>query len=93
MDATQSNALLGEDFGQIRITPNIADRVNRHKRVKAEQDAEHYLSVALQTIQDNAELRAELARMRAAYGRVMTAAHAGAGYPRRLMITATAGMM
>ena len=93
MDAAQSNALLGEDYGQIRITPNIADRVNRHKRMKAEQDAEYHLSVALQTIKENAELRAELARTREAYSQVMTEAHAVAGFPQRLAITDSAGVV
>ena len=88
MDASKSNALLGEDYGEIRITPNIADRVNLHKRLKAEREAEHNLAVALQTIRENAELRAELARVKAASSRVMCDAWAVAGYPQRLAIAA-----
>lgn len=88
MDASKSNALLGEDYGEIRITPNIADRVNRHKRLKAEREAERNLTVALETIRENAELRAELARVKAASGRVMCEAWAVAGYPRRPALAA-----
>lgn len=86
MEANECNALLGEDYGHIRITPTVADRVNRHRRAKAEREAESNLSVALQTIRENAELRAELVRTRAATGKVMAEVWAAAGYPRRLAL-------
>lgn len=92
MDANECNALLGEDYGHIRITPTVADRVNRHRRAKAEREAESHLSVALQTIRENAELRAELSRVKAASGQVMAEAWAVAGYPKRAMLPAPAGV-
>jgi len=88
MEANESNALLGEDYGHIRITPTVADRVNRHRRVKAEREAESHLSVALRAIRENAELRAELAQVKAAAGQVMSEAWAVAGYPHRLALPA-----
>lgn len=59
------------DYGEIRITPNIQDRVNQHKRMAAEREADENLKIALQAIQENAQLRAENARLQAANQRLL----------------------
>lgn len=74
------------DYGQIRITPNIQDRVNAHKLAKAEEQASRQRQIAMDAHRAKIRAQAEVAQYRKANVALLQQIHATLGWPARAML-------
>lgn len=76
------------DFGQIRISPNIQDRINQMHRQRAEEQAERQSRIAMGAHREKMRAQAEAERYRMANVALLGQLHAAMGWPKRLMLPA-----
>lgn len=76
------------DYGNIRITPNIQDRVNEMKRRRAEEDADRQQRIALTAHQLMKSAHQERDRLAKANSELQLMLHAAMGWPVRVMLPA-----
>ena len=79
------------DYGQIRITPNIADRVNAHKLAKAEEQADRQRRIAMEAHRAMVRAQVEAARYQRANVELLGQINAALGWPKRAMLPAPGG--
>lgn len=76
------------DFGDIRITPNIQDRINEMRRRKAEERADRNERIAMEAHRATRCAQAEANRCREANIALLCQLHAALGWPRRTLLPA-----
>lgn len=76
------------DYGHIRITPNIQDRMNEMHRKRAEERAERAERIAIEARNAMMRMRAECAQKDSANNELQTMLHAAMGWPKRTMLPA-----
>ena len=77
------------DYGQIRIIPNVSDKVNRMKLRQAEERADNNLQIAVEATQENSRLRIELLRLTRANQELLVRMHKMSAGCLLLMLPAT----
>lgn len=80
------------DFGSIRITPNVQDRINEMRRRQAEERADRSSRIAMEARRDKMHAQAEAERYRLANANLLCQLHAAMGWPRRAMLPAPGEM-
>ena len=79
------------DYGEIRITPNIADRVNEMHRRRAEEQASRNKQIATEAYKEKMQAISEAAQYRKANAELLCQLHAAMGWPNRAMLPAPTG--
>ena len=74
------------DYGQIRITPNIQDRINTLRRRRAEEQASRQRQIAIEAQREKIHALAEVAQYRKANAKLLCHLHAAMGWPIRAML-------
>lgn len=76
------------DCGDIRITPNVQDRVNEMKRRQAEESADRHRRIAMEAMRAETVAQVEAQRLRQANTSLLVQLHAVLGWPNRLLLPA-----
>lgn len=74
------------DYGEIRITPNIQDRINAMHRRHAENRADRCTRIAMDASREKIRAQVEAERYRRANIALLQQLHAATGWPRRAML-------
>ena len=79
------------DYGEIRIIPNIADRINEMRRRRAEEQASRQRQIAIEAQREKIHALAEVAQYRKANAKLLCQLHAAMGWPHRVMLPVPGG--
>lgn len=85
MNTVQSNDF---DYGGIRITPNIQDRINQMHLRRAEDRAARHEQIAIESHREKVRAMIEVDQYRKANAALLCQIHAAMGWPVRVMLPA-----
>lgn len=80
------------DFGEIRITPNVQDRINEMRRRQAEESADRNRRIAMEARRAQTIAQAEAMRLRQANIQLLGQLHTAMGWPVRIQLPAPGEM-